>query len=70
MTTPQTPDDARRALLEQMGPAMEGWQVILDLAEGMVSRTKQMGWSDEQARNIVLPQVIQIVASIGQPPSP
>jgi len=63
-----TPDDMRRLVLEQMGPVMEGWQVILDLAEGIVSRTKAMGWTDEQARGIVLPQVIQIVSAIG--PSP
>lgn len=63
MTEPATPDDMRRAVLDAIGPALEGWQVMLDVFEGIVSRTRAMGWTDEQARHICAPQIAQMLGA-------
>lgn len=48
-------------MFDAIGEALDGWQILLDAFEGYVSRAKAMGWTDEQARTMVLPQLVQML---------
>lgn len=63
-------DDMRRELFNAVQTSLDCWQAILEAFEGFVSRAKSMGWSDEQARAMVFPQIMQMAASIGTKPQP
>lgn len=51
----QAPDhhEQLRQMMDALAPALESFAVLLDAYEGLVSQTKQRGWSDVQARELV-----------------
>ena len=42
-----------RQMMEAFAPVLEQYAAILDAYEGLVAQTRQRGWSDAQARELV-----------------